>query len=105
MALKNYKKFISFYLSVFLSVFISLSHPLVVLATEACGLTVPETWKQHFPFDLIYPINSFDTNIDTTCPTFSFWGHEREMCSIPMISAVAKNAFLLKVVIDSIIHL
>ena len=64
---------------------------------------VKEEWKTKFPFDIVYPIgNPPDTDIDTVCPTFEFFGIQIEMCSIKQIAIIIKGIFISKIVIDSI---
>jgi hypothetical protein len=64
------------------------------------GFTVPENWRTKFPFDLVYPSSSPDTDIDEKCPQFVLWGYEYELCSIMQIAKAAKNIFLVKLSLD-----
>lgn len=73
------------------------------LSTD-CPLPIPDSWKQHFPFDLVYPIGQLK-DAETKCPELVFFGTKREVCSILTVTKVAKNCFLLKVVIQSLINL
>ncbi len=66
---------------------------------------VPAVLKTRFPFDLIYPTNPMDLAIDSECLQTSLWGIEREMCAPKMIATSAKNLFLLKVVLQSLLSL
>ena len=64
------------------------------------GFTVPESWRSKFPFDLVYPSSSPDTDIDEECPQFVLWGHEYELCSIMQVAKAAKSIFLVKLSLD-----
>jgi hypothetical protein len=64
------------------------------------GFMIPENWKAKFPFDLVYPSSSPDTDIDEKCPQFVLWGYEYELCSIMQIAKAAKNIFLVKLSLD-----
>ena len=64
----------------------------------------PAEWKSHFPFDLIYPIGKEYTSPDA-CPKITFWGSEREVCSVKTITGIVKNVFLFKIVIQSLFTL
>ncbi len=87
-----------------------LLFPLPVLAQsgascppkEEGGFQIKEEWKNHFPFDLVYPTGEAQTNISDTseCPVFTFFGLEREMCSIPMLTQIFKGVFIFKLLIS-----
>jgi hypothetical protein len=64
------------------------------------GFTVPESWRSKFPFDLVYPSSSPDTDIDDKCPQFVLWGYEYELCSIMQVAKAAKSIFLVKMSLD-----
>ena len=104
---KHLKRFLNLFLPVFLSVLFQIFSPSIATATSDCinSVQIPATWKTRFPFDLVYPVNALNTSIDTECPTVNLWGVDREMCAPSMIAKIAKNAFLLKVVVQSILHL
>lgn len=65
----------------------------------------PAALKAKFPFDLIYPINPQDLDVDTQCLATSLWGTEREMCAPMQVAKIAKDIFLLKVVLQSLLSL
>jgi len=64
------------------------------------GFTIPENWRSKFPFDLVYPSSSPDTDIDDKCPQFVLWGYEYELCSIMQVAKAAKSIFLVKLSLD-----
>lgn len=82
---------------------ISFSFPALAVNPPSCppkpdgDFGVQPAWQQVFPFDLVYPQQNPDTDIDdlSNCPQFNFWGSDFEMCSIPMIAGFVKNAALL----------
>ena len=68
-------------------------------------LGLPLAMKLKFPLDLIYPINPRDLDIDSRCLRTSLWGVERDMCAPMQIAQIAKNVFLLKVTLQSLLSL
>jgi hypothetical protein len=64
------------------------------------GFTVPESWRSKFPFDLVYPSSSPDTDIDDKCPQFVLWGYEYELCSVMQVAKAVKSIFLVKLSLD-----
>lgn len=71
--------------------------------------TIPDDWKEKFPFDLIYPTNAdeqnIDPKIDEECPKITMFGEERQICTVMMLTQTAKNIFLLKIAIQSLLSL
>jgi hypothetical protein len=68
-------------------------------------LGLPLAMKLKFPLDLIYPINPRDLDIDSRCLRTSLWGIERNMCAPMQIAGIAKNVFLLKITLQSLLSL
>jgi hypothetical protein len=66
---------------------------------------LPLAMKLKFPLDLIYPINPKDLSIDSKCLKTELWGIKRDMCTPMQIAKVAKNVFLLKVTLQSLLSL
>ena len=87
----------------FLITFFTLIQPASAQSLD-CSLSIPDSWKNHFPFDLIYPIGDMKPAA-TECPQLVFFGTPREVCSVLTITKVAKACFLLKIVIQSLINL
>ena len=89
-----------FILAISISVLITPSTALAQScpAKENSTFIIKEEWKNHFPFDLVYPPSQPDTDIDdiTKCPKFIIFGVEKEVCSIPMVASVIKSIFLFK---------
>jgi hypothetical protein len=81
--------------------------PLPVLAQADCITNnVPSGWKDHFPFDLVYPSSTLPTSTLTTqCPTWEMFGKTREMCAPMQLAKVLKNAFVIKVGIQALLSL
>jgi hypothetical protein len=75
-------------------------------AIDDCNniVNIPDEWKNHFPFDLVYPVGDAYTS-SHDCPTITFWGVDRQVCTIPQITAVVKNVFLAKVAITGLFQL
>ncbi len=68
-------------------------------------LGLPLAMKLKFPLDLIFPINPKDLDIDTKCLKTELWGIKRDMCAPMQIAKIAKNGFLLKVTLQSLLSL
>jgi hypothetical protein len=68
-------------------------------------LGLPLAMKLKFPLDLIYPINPKDLDIDSKCLKTELWGIKRDMCAPMQIAKIAKNVFLLKVTLQSLLSL
>ena len=68
-------------------------------------LGLPLAMKLKFPLDLIYPINPKDLDIDSKCLKTELWGIKRNMCAPMQIAKIAKNVFLLKVTLQSLLSL
>ncbi len=78
-----------------------------VLAQADCITNnVPANWKEHFPFDLVYPTSALPTTTLTTqCPTWEMFGKTREMCAPMQLTKILKNAFVIKVGIQALLSL
>lgn len=73
-------------------------------ADSTCTVEVASSWKDHFPFDLIYPIGK--EYVPTgKCPTINFWGLDREVCSIPQLTAIIKIPILARLAIKGLFEL
>jgi hypothetical protein len=68
-------------------------------------LGLPLAMKLKFPLDLIYPINPKDLDIDSKCLKTELWGIKRDMCAPMQIAKIAKNVFLLKITLQSLLSL
>ena len=68
-------------------------------------LGLPLAMKLKFPLDLIFPINPKDLDVDTKCLKTELWGIKRDMCAPMQIAKIAKNVFLLKVTLQSLLSL
>ncbi len=68
-------------------------------------LGLPLAMKLKFPLDLIYPINPKDLDVDSKCLKTELWGIKRDMCAPMQIAKIAKNVFLLKVTLQSLLSL
>jgi hypothetical protein len=68
-------------------------------------LGLPLAMKLKFPLDLIYPINPKDLDIDSKCMKTELWGIKRDMCSPMQVAKIAKNVFLLKITLQSLLSL
>jgi hypothetical protein len=68
-------------------------------------LGLPLAMKLKFPLDLIFPINPKDLDVDTKCLKTELWGMKRDMCAPMQIAKIAKNVFLLKVTLQSLLSL
>ena len=79
--------------------------PLSTNSNNDPNSAIPDKWKTKFPFDLVYPISDLHTDIATKCPTITLFGTARQLCSVSMIAAIAKNIFLLKIAIQSLLQL
>lgn len=105
----HFKHFSTFFLPVLLSCILQFLHPSAASAssTNDCinPVQIPASWKSRFPFDLVYPVNSLDVSIDTSCPTITLFATERQMCAPMTLAKIAKNAFLLKIVVQSLLSL
>jgi hypothetical protein len=84
---------------VFITIFAS-----VPAFASGCDIVIPSVWKEHFPFDLIYPIGSV-YNAPNTCPTINFWGENQQVCAIPQLTAVLKNVILANIAIKGLFAL
>lgn len=104
---KYFKHFFNLSLPILLSVLLQLFSPALATATSDCisPVQIPASWKSKFPFDLVYPVSTLNPSIDTECPVVNLWGVDRPMCAPSTLAKLAKNAFLLKVVINSLLHL
>lgn len=100
--------FLSVFLSFFLQFFLSPPPVAAQLDPNCIGsLELKDSWKNHFPFDLIYPINSNPATADPgeECPTVVLWDIEYKLCTPSMLIGIVKNAFLIKLVVSSLINL
>lgn len=89
----------------FLITFFTITQPAFSQSLSVnCPLEIAESWKEHFPFDLIYPVGKLKQP-ETKCPQLVFFGEKREVCSVLVITKVAKACFLFKVVFQSLINL
>ena len=68
-------------------------------------LGLPLALKLKFPLDLIYPVSPKDLDVDTKCLKTELWGIKRDMCAPMQIAKTAKNVFLLKVTLQSLLSL
>lgn len=84
-------------------VFCGVIQALPALAID-CSIQIDPGWKNHFPFDLIYPIAPAGQPA-SGCPTINFWGKDREVCSIPQVTAIVKNLILARVAIRGLFQL
>lgn len=66
---------------------------------------LPLALKLRFPFDLVYPVNPQDLNVDSQCLQTSLWGIERNLCAPMQIASIAKNIFLFSYVFKSLMSL
>jgi hypothetical protein len=71
---------------------------------EGCSLVIPNSWKEHFPFDLVYPVGSAYQS-PSGCPTIDFWGEKQPVCAIPQFTAVIKNIVLANIAIKGLLQL
>ncbi|MHC5855218.1 hypothetical protein [Nostoc sp.] len=67
-------------------------------------MNIPDSWKDHFPFDLVYPIGTVYQASDA-CPTIDFWGVNRKVCAVPQMTAVLKNLILARVAVRGLSEL
>ena len=71
---------------------------------SACSpLQVKSGWCNKFPFDVV----CFDDNVQAgeSCPQFSLWDNDFQMCSVGTITAIVKHIVVIKLVLDSLINL
>ncbi len=68
-------------------------------------LGLPLAMKLKFPLDLIFPINPKDLDVDTKCLKTELWGIKRDMCAPMQIAKIAKNVFLSKITLQSLLSL
>ena len=77
-----------------------------VAADEDCisPSNIPDSWKNHFPFDMVYPQSTLPTTAlsGSTCPTYRFFGEDRELCTPMQLTKVLKNAFVLRMGIKAV---
>jgi len=64
------------------------------------GFIIPDSWKNKFPFDLVYPVGNPHSDLSSKCPTFTLWGDEYQLCGLMTITQIAKTAFVVKLGID-----
>lgn len=83
---------IVFCLCTFISILVSASPAGAI----NCSLPVQDEWKNHFPFDLVYPAPS-EFQPSSECPTINFWGKDRSVCSIQQLTQILKNLILARV--------
>jgi hypothetical protein len=62
--------------------------------------SIPDNWKNHFPFDLVYPVGSPHSDISSKCPSIVLWGYSYQLCSVTMLTQIAKTVFIVKLSID-----
>ncbi len=100
-----FKKYRVIIFSVLLSTLFTAT-PVLSQAADCITPTIPNSWKDHFPFDLVYPISTLPTtNLSTQCPTWELFGTTREMCAPMQLTKILKNAFVVKVGIQALLSL
>lgn len=100
-----FKRYQHFILFIFLIFNIILNSSVAQAVVDCNNISnIPESWKNHFPFDLVYPVG-LPVSPASSCPIINFWGQDREVCSIKQLTAILKNIFLLKVAIQGLINL
>lgn len=108
-----YKQIIRKYQYLFIGIYAALhfifaSFP--TLAIQPCNEIFPDnddvsaSWRDRFPFDLVYPVGS-QFNNPNVCPKIDFWGKQREVCSVGTITKIVKNAVLFKIAIQGLFTL
>jgi hypothetical protein len=91
--------------------FLSTAPVLAQSSPPPCDPGIAETpaeWKQHFPFDLIFPDSgSLPPSVDpaSECPVINFLGVDREVCTIKTLTAIVKNVFFFKIIIQGLFQL
>lgn len=68
--------------------------------------TLVNSLKDRFPLDLFYPTAAFPlVNSSGTCPIINVFGEDKEVCSIMQLVEIAKNAVLIKFIIQGVFSL
>jgi hypothetical protein len=73
-------------------------------ADQSCTLTMANSWRNKFPFDIIVG-TSQSTTYFNTCPVFTIFGEQFEACSVQTIANLVKNVFIIRVAISALINL
>lgn len=90
--------FVANFLAVFFMITFTMLSPAIAVDDCISGVTLHHSWKQKFPFDLVYPISSSQsTPLGTTCPKWTMFGTEREICTPMQLTKILKNIFLLNI--------
>lgn len=73
-------------------------------AADACSLSIADSWRDKFPFDII--VGSVGTtNYFDTCPEFLIFGESFKACSFKTVADLVKNIFIIRVAISALINL